>query len=303
MSRRLLTAFAAAIAVLAAILATVLASGPRTAARGGAAASATGGATVNVLYAGSLVQFMEERFDPGFQKASGYDVQGFAGGSNEVAEQIKGGVRQGDVFISAAPSADRELMGAKNGARVSWYATFAQAPLVLAYNPHTKLGRELREGVPWYRAIVQAGAIVGRTDPRLDPKGKLTVQALQEASMRLHDSALKAAIRRFPVFPETALVGRLQAGQLEAGFFYTVEAASAKLASVPLGPVQMGADYTVTVLEGAGSRKGAEAFVRYLLGPRGAAALRRSGLQPVGPRLSGDASAVPAGLRHAVGAR
>ena len=59
--------------------------------------------TVNVLYAGSLVNLMEHGIGPAFEKASGDKFQGFAGGSNGLANQIKGKLRRGDVFISANP--------------------------------------------------------------------------------------------------------------------------------------------------------------------------------------------------------
>ncbi|HTZ88618.1 MAG TPA: hypothetical protein VMB05_18295, partial [Solirubrobacteraceae bacterium] len=58
--------------------------------------------TVSTLFAGSLLNYMEHNFGPSFTKATGTGYKGFGGGSTEVANQIKGGVRQGDVFISAA---------------------------------------------------------------------------------------------------------------------------------------------------------------------------------------------------------
>jgi molybdate/tungstate transport system substrate-binding protein len=46
--------------------------------------------TVNVLYAGSLVSLMERGVGPAFTKASGDQFRGYAGGSNKVANEIKG---------------------------------------------------------------------------------------------------------------------------------------------------------------------------------------------------------------------
>src|ERR1700691_3044202 len=73
--------------------------------------------TVNVLYAGSLVNLMEHGIGPAFEQATGESFRGFAGGSKELANQIKGRLRPGDVFISANPKVDSALMGAANG---SW---------------------------------------------------------------------------------------------------------------------------------------------------------------------------------------
>ncbi|MGH2831168.1 MAG: substrate-binding domain-containing protein, partial [Solirubrobacteraceae bacterium] len=258
---------------------------------------------VSVLYAGSLVAYMEDDFGPAFQKADGYGFEGFGGGSTELASEIKGKVRQGDVFISASAKTDRSLAGAANGGWVSWYSTFMASPLELAYNQQSKFGAELRHGVPWYEVLTQPGIRVGRTDPVLDPKGVLTVEALNTASRKLHDPALAKASSSFEVFPEASLVGRLQAGQLDAGFFYAVEAKTAKLPTVSLAPVYKYADYTLTILNHPQNPTGAAALVRYLLNVERAYTLKRNGLNPIKPQFSGTASAVPPALRSLVGAR
>jgi molybdate/tungstate transport system substrate-binding protein len=265
-------------------------------------AQASGRGTVSVLYAGSLVDYMENQLGPSFQRATGYGYQGYGGGSTEVANEIKGGVRQGDVFVSASAKADQALEGAANGGWVSWYSAFAASPLVLAYNRKSAFAAELRRGVPWYKVIAKKGILVGRTDPKLDPKGVLTVEAVEAAARKLHDRALARALGSFSVFPETALVGRLQAGQLDAGFFYQVEAASAHLVTVPLTPVYKYAEYTLTVLNRAQNPIGGAALVRYLLNAARTYTLKRNGLHPQKPRFSGSAASVPANLRHLVGA-
>ena len=259
--------------------------------------------TVSVLLAGSLLSYVERDLGPSFQKAQGYGFRGFAGGSSELASEIRGKVRSGDVFLSAAAAADRSLEGSANGAWVSWYSTFMASPVELAYNPSSRFAGELRRGVPWYEVLTQPGIRVGRTDPRLDPKGVLTVEAVNNASKKVHRSALARALSSFAVFPETGLVGRLQSGQLDAGFFYAVEAKAARLPTVGLAPVYKYAAYTVTILNRAPNPTGAAAFVRYLLNAARGYTPRRTGLTPMTPQFSGRASAVPAGLRSAVGAR
>src|SRR5215469_15117513 len=98
--------------------------------------------TVNVLYAGSLVNLMEHGIGPAFDKASGGTFQGFAGGSNKIANEIKGKLRQGDIFVSANPRVNDSLMGEANGNWVSWYVTFAQSPLVIGYSPTSKFAAD-----------------------------------------------------------------------------------------------------------------------------------------------------------------
>ena len=142
------------------------------------AASAAG--KVNVLYAGSLVNLMEHGVGPAFDKASGDTFQGYAGGSSGLANQIKGKLRQGDVFVSASPKVNDSLMGAANGDWVSWYVTFAQSPVVIGYNASSKFAADFKSK-PWYQVLQEPGIKIGRTDPKLDPKGALTVTLMQQA--------------------------------------------------------------------------------------------------------------------------
>jgi molybdate transport repressor ModE-like protein len=132
---------------------------------------------VNVLYAGSLVNLMEHGIGPAFDKATGDQFRGFGGGSTGLANQIKGKLRRGDVFISASPKADDILMGSANGDWVDYYITFAKSPLVIGYNPNSKFAADLKTK-PWYEVLREPGIRIGRTDPKLDPKGALTVQLL-----------------------------------------------------------------------------------------------------------------------------
>jgi molybdate/tungstate transport system substrate-binding protein len=89
--------------------------------------------TVNFLYAGSLVNLMEHGMGPAFDKATGDTFQGFAVGSNELANQLKGQLRRDDVFISENPKVNDDLTGAANGDWVGWYVNFARSPLVIGY--------------------------------------------------------------------------------------------------------------------------------------------------------------------------
>jgi molybdate/tungstate transport system substrate-binding protein len=108
--------------------------------------------TVVVLYAGSLVNLMEHGVGPAFDKTTGDKFQGFAGGSNGLANQIKGRLRRGDVFISANPRVNDDLTGAVNGDWVSWYINFAQSPLVIGYSPSSRFASELKNK-PWYEVL------------------------------------------------------------------------------------------------------------------------------------------------------
>ncbi|WP_203919869.1 extracellular solute-binding protein [Rugosimonospora africana] len=264
---------------------------------GGASAGSVpkGSGPVNVLYAGSLVDLMEKQIGPAFTTATGYKFTGFSAGSTALATQIKGKVHPGDVFISASPTVNTSLEGAANGNWVSWYATYASSPLVIGYNAGSKFAADLKSK-PWYQVVTEPGFKLGTTDPATDPKGKLAAQAMTTAATSENLPALKAvAANKSTVFPEETLVGRLQSGQLDAGFFYSSEAVAANIPTVPVTGQDLKATYTVTVLNQAPDQAGAEAFVGYLLGPDGLKVLKQDGFNLVTPPTV-TGSGVPASL-------
>jgi molybdate/tungstate transport system substrate-binding protein len=254
--------------------------------------------SVDVLYAGSLVDVMENAVGPAFHKATGYTLEGIAAGSTELAAEIKGKLRQGDVFISAAPAVNRTLEGPKNSNWVSWYLTFAQAPLVIGYNPGGRFASALKTK-PWWEVMQEPGFRLGRTDPKLDPKGLLTLQAVAAAATYYHQPdlaqhVLGSAENPAQVFPEEDLVGRLQTGQLDAGFFYSNEAVQAHIPIIRLPKaLHFAATFTVTILRRAPHAAAAKAFVGFLLSAQGQSLLRQDGLTVVPYAVSGSA---PAGL-------
>ena len=287
-SRRKVTFRAAALLTVAAVAGAALAPGANGAATVPVHAAKSSGGTVRVLYAGSLEELMNSSIGPAFQKATGYTFSGFPAGSKDLASAIKGKVQQGDVFISASPKVNATLQGSKNGSWVSWYAPFASTKLVLGYNPSSSFASALKSR-PWYQVITQPSFRLGFTDPTLDPKGVLAVAALNAAATKYNEPALKQiATDQNDLFPEQDLVGRLQAGQLDAGFFYTVEASAAKIPTVSLGSIDETATYTVTVLNRAPDTAGAESFVKFLLSSQGMRLLKKVGLATQTPVAKGS---------------
>lgn len=261
--------------------------------------------TVNVLYAGSLVNVMEHGIGPAFDKATGDTFQGFAGGSGLLANQIKGRLRQADVFISAVPSVNAGLMGSENGNWVSWYITFAQSPLVLGYISSSKFAADFKTK-PWYQVLGEAGIRIGRTDPKLDPKGKLTLALMEAAAKYYKDPGLSQRVLGAPenpdqVLPEETLVGRLQSGQLDVGFFYSTETSDAKIPAITL-PVVLApkAVYTVTIVRDAPDASAADRFITFLLGTAGGNLMQQHGMTLTAPAINGDANKAPADIRSLV---
>lgn len=294
--------------------------------------------TVNVAYAGSLVNLMEHQLGPAFQKATGYTYQGKGAGSTALANQIRGKLITPDVFISASTSAYAPLEGAAHGNLVSWYMSFAATQLVIGYSPASKFASRLQAAAkgatPWYTVLETPGLRLGRTDPALDPKGVNTLLTMRLAEIYYHQPDLSQRILGAPnnpaqIFPEEELVARLTSGQLDAGFFYLNEVKDAGLPYIALpaqinlgdpaqqaiyaqahytdagGKAQTGKPilYSITIPATAKNLAGAVAFVRFLLGSSGRALLIADGIQPISIIFSGDASKVPSTLsRYANGA-
>ena len=260
---------------------------------------------VNVLYAASLVNLMEQGIGPAFDKMGGDHFQGYPGGSNDMAYQIKSMLRSGDVFISAVPEVNDRLMGPQNGSWVSWYITFAESPLVLGFNSAGRFAGDFNSK-PWYQVLAEPGIRIGRTNPGLDPKGALTLRLMESAeayykSPGLSRRILGAAINPAQVLPEETLVGRLQSGQLDVGFFYSTETSSARIPEYRLpAEIVPKAVYTVTILRDAHNSSGAVRFIAYLLGAAGKALKTQHGLDSDKPELVGTLAAVPPELRSFV---
>ena len=251
------------------------------------------------------MNLMEHGVGPAFDKATGTQFQGFGGGSVGLANQIKGKLRKGDVFISANPKVNSALMGAANGDWVKWYVAFAQSPLVIGYNASSKFAADFKTK-PWYQVLLEPGIRIGRTDAKLDPKGALTVALLKQAetfykSPGLSQKVLGAPDNPAQVLPEETLVGRLQSGQLDVGFFYSTETSDAKIPAISLPPdIAPKAVYTVTTLRDAPNAAGADQFVAFLLGPGGRNLLKEHGLTLQKMDVSGDATAVPQDIKAIV---
>jgi molybdate/tungstate transport system substrate-binding protein len=261
-----------------------------------AAASLLPSGPVDVLSAGSLQDLLQQQVGPAFQQATGYTLDDTSMGSDAIANGIKGGTLQGDVFLSASPNVNKTLEGSADGNWVSWYASFGSSPLVLGYSPSSKFADVLRTK-PWYDVIDEPGLLIGRTDPATDPKGVLAVTALDQAAKAHHIPALKAiASSASNLYPETSLVGQLQAGQLDAGFFYGVEAAAAHIRMVPLSGTSLAGVYTLTVLNRAPHEAAARAFVAFLLGKSGRRILEKNGIVPITPPKVSGRSTVPKDL-------
>ncbi len=287
---------------------------------------------VSALYAGSLVSLMEKDLGPAFSRSTGYKYRGEGKGSVALANMIKDKLRTPDIFISADPKVNEILTGSENGDLVRWYAVIFRNEMVLAYNPKSRFAAQLEQARASkflvYQILAQKGFRLGRTDPKLDPKGYRTLFLFDLAEKYYHQPGLTQKIlgdaeNPTQIFPEEQLAARLETGQLDAGIFYRNEAEEHHLPYItfpqelnlsdpaldaqyaaatyvsPKGKTYQGSAivYTIGVLEASPNREGAVALVQFLLSAEGRAILERHGLPPMRPLVHGDKGAIPTGLQ------
>ena len=285
---------------------------------------------VSVLYAGSLATVMENSIGPAFTKSTGYSYQGEAQGSLGAAQMIRDHLRTPDVFISADPLVNVNLlMGPRNGNQVQWFTVVASSQLVLAWNPKSKFASKFQEAaarrLPWYEVLELPGVRFGRGDPTIDPKGYRTLFLFRLAGRFYHrddiPKLLGDVMNPSQVFPEVVLMARVESGQFDAGIFYKHEIMAHHLpfiefpAEISLGDPRFAGLYgeetyttpsgehvrgapilfTVTIPESARHRGAALEFVRFLLTSAGL--LRQFGFGVMEHTTAGDAAKIPAELR------
>lgn len=294
------------------------------------------GGTVKVFYAGSLLSLNENLVGPAFSKGTGYAYQGKGAGSLAIANQIKGKIAIPDVVELADPTVDAALMGNVNGNYVSWYFTFARTSLVIGFDPKSRFAKEFRQvqhhQLVWYKALLQKGLRIGRTDPDLDPKGYRAIWMANLAQRLYHLKNFKGRIfgsdsNPSQVFPEDVLVARMLTGQVNAGIFYLSEVRDLGIPYVSLpGRVNLGdarysklyssqhfktsqgvvvkgspIEYTITIPTTVKNEGGAEAFLRFVLSSRVRAISAAHGLLASRVKVGGDRGAVPPSLSHFIG--
>jgi molybdate/tungstate transport system substrate-binding protein len=292
--------------------------------------------TVDVFYAGSLVNINENLVGPSFGAATGYTYQGRGAGSLAIANQIKGKIATPDVVELADPAVNQVLMGDANGNYVSWYFTFARSELVIGFDARSRYAPAFRavqhHTLPWYRALEQTGLRIGRTDPNLDPKGyrALFMAGLAERVYHLHgfkSRVFGSDTNASQIFPEEVLVARMLTGQLDAGVFYLSEVRDLGIPYISLPPqVNLGSIkytklyatqhftpasgaritgapilYTITIPSTVKNRAGAEAFVRFVLGKRVRTISAVHGLLSLKVQVGGSVGAVPSSLVQFIG--
>ena len=235
---------------------------------------------VNVLYAGSLVTPMEGPIKAAL-RLRGIELQGQAGGSKELTNLILAGVRSPDDFISVDPK-----LVAKLGNRVASQTVFAGTSLGVAWAPHSRFAHlfdnVLARQTTLRLALERPGLKIGRTDPKLDPKGAYTLEGVTmwlgpNGERRLLGSDDNPA----QIFPEEDLLARLDTGEIDVGFFYKTEALARGYRFIALPGAAALTDrisYTLAVMKAAPHPAAAHAFAEFILSGEGRTILEQAGL-------------------------
>lgn len=243
-------------------------------------ATAAEPSVVKVLYAGSLVTPMEGPVKSAL-RVSGIDFQGQSGGSKALANLIASGESSPDVFIYVDPKLVEKFKD-----RVASTTTFAATSLGVAWTPSSRYAalfdRAAKGDMPLEDALETPELRIGRTDPKLDPKGQYTVAAVtawlgSEGERRILGDDENPA----QIFPEEDLLARVDTGQADIGFFYRTEAIARHYHFMPVpgdNAFTSGIRYTLAVMKDAPHPREAKTFADFILTGSGRAILERAGL-------------------------
>jgi molybdate/tungstate transport system substrate-binding protein len=234
--------------------------------------------TVSVLYAGSLLTPMEGPIAQALARG-GITFQGEGRGSQEIANFIMAGLRKPDVIILVDPAILARLTRA-GYIEQSW--SLGRASLGVALPSAHRLWFDEENVALGNQLLDAAGARIARTDPRLDPKGRYTIEAMRlllgpkgEREL-LGDDENPAQI-----FPEEDLLVRLETGEADFAFVYSTEARARHLAFIPLPGAASMSDkirYSIAIMKSAPHPAAARAFVQFILSGPGRPILEAAGL-------------------------
>ncbi|HUU54798.1 MAG TPA: extracellular solute-binding protein [Armatimonadota bacterium] len=201
-----------------------------------------GSRELRIVYAGSLDAVARHDLMPAFERLTQCRCRGRAGGSRELALQLRAGQAQADVFLSAdAEVVETELMDLRTRGDAEWYVTFATNSLVLAYQdppPRPEIARAAQGALP-LPDLLRSGLRLGRPDPEADPKGYRAVFTLQLLERCLGLPGLTEHVLGDPrnpdqIFPAADLIPMLKAAKLDVIFAYRSQAVEESLPFIPL---------------------------------------------------------------------
>lgn len=288
---------------------------------------------VIVGYPAVLADAMERSVAPAFERATPYVFRGETWSAFASPQLPSEGLNRFDVWITADVQLARDLWAISSDAgSVPWVVHFLADRMVLAYGERGRFTSQLDAAaqgrLPWTEVVTLPGFRLGRPDPAGDPKGYRFLLLLQLASAAAGDPGLAGWVLANEtdrlVVPAERLLDLAALGRLDAAVAYRSEAISIGLRFVPLpdeidlgsahfadwyrraslvtpdGRVRRGEPitYALAIPRAPAHPEAAVALARFLLSSPGLFLSR--GLRPIAPRLEGERSAVPEGLRSAL---
>jgi molybdate transport system substrate-binding protein len=213
-----------------------------------------------------LTIFAAASLQPPFDKVArqmGVDATFNYAGTQTLTAQLTQGA-QADVFASADTVHMKTVQDA--GLLDGLPQTFA----------HNRLEIAVAKGNPKHieslADLSRSGLVVVLADPSV-PAGKYAQQALAKAGVKVNPASLELQV--------TAVLNKVALGEADAGIVYVSDVVtSGKVDGVPIPASQnLTADYPIAALAGAQDKAGANAFIGFVLSPKGQTILEQAGFE------------------------
>jgi molybdate/tungstate transport system substrate-binding protein len=287
---------------------------------------------VIVFHAGSLsIPFSE--IEKAFEaKYPGTDVIREAAGSRTTARKVTDLGRPADVIGSADYTVIESLMIPEH---TDWYLNFATNEMAIMYTENST-GKDEINSENWYKILLRDDVEYGHSEPNADPCGYRSQLVWKLAELHYNETDLYQKLREGcpakNVRPkETDLLALLEVGELDYIFIYRSVAqqhgmpfvilpdkinlktnkysdfyenakfdVSGKVPGETITKIGKPMVYGVTIPNNTPNRKGAEAFVKFLVGPEGQKIMEDNGQPAITPGIVNNIDVVPESIKPLV---
>lgn len=287
---------------------------------------------VVVFHAGSLsIPFSE--IEKAFEaKYPGTDVIREAAGSRTTARKVTDLDRPADVIGSADYTVIESLMIPEH---TGWYLNFATNEMAIMYTENST-GKDEINSENWYEVLLRDDVEYGHSEPNADPCGYRSQLVWKLAELHYNETDLYQKLREGcpakNVRPkETDLLALLEVGELDYIFIYRSVAqqhgmpfvilpdkinlktneysdfyenakfdVSGKVPGETITKIGKPMVYGVTIPNNTPNRKGAEAFVKFLVGPEGQKIMEDNGQPAITPGIVNNIDVVPESIKPLV---
>lgn len=287
---------------------------------------------VIVFHAGSLsIPFSE--IEKAFEaKYPGTDVIREAAGSRTTARKVTDLDRPADVIGSADYTVIESLMIPEH---TGWYLNFATNEMAIMYTENST-GKDEINSENWYEVLLRDDVEYGHSEPNADPCGYRSQLVWKLAELHYNETDLYQKLRKGcpakNVRPkETDLLALLEVGELDYIFIYRSVAQqhgmpfvilpdkinlktneysdfytnaefdiSGKVPGETITKIGKPMVYGVTIPNNTPNRKGAEAFVKFLVGPEGQKIMENNGQPAINPGIVNNIDVVPESIKPLV---